>query len=624
MATSFHNEKPSFESKHRFAAGSTPVSEETELNDYKGTAEVENLSDSPVEVSHIQAAAIGEPSKEGFFHRGTMGRVVDSYRRAKVTNDNDPEAEMMSQFSNAGLKQMLKTRHVVMMSLGTGIGTGLLIANGKGLSNSGPAPLIIGYGLVSTVTYFMVQAAGELAVAFPTLPGSFNAYTSMLVSKPFGFATTWLYCVQWMTMFPMELIAMTMTIRFWTTSIDPDVFVVIFYCFLLVVHFIGVDAYGETECILNLFKILMVIGFIIYTITLTAGGVSGTGYLGGKYWHDPGAFVGNNAASRFKGVCYVLVTGYFSYGGTELFVLSVNEQENPRKTTPTATKTTIYRILFVYILTMILLGFTVPNTHPRLMGSPYAKEGVQSVSPYVLAAYAHNVRVLPHFINAVVMLSMVSMSSSSMYASSRLFCSLAQQGYCPKFLDYVDRRGRPLRAQILCFIVGTIGYAASSNKREVVFSWLSAIAGLSELFTWSSIMLSHVRFRQAIRYHGKDINELGYKANTGVWGSVYGVFFSLLVFAAQFWVALSPPNSGGECNANDFFQSYLAFPIWLTFYIGYMLWNRDFTFLIPLDKVDLDSHRRYYDPELLRQEDEEHKQAMKHASIWVRLHHFFC
>ncbi|CAR29591.1 ZYRO0G12342p [Zygosaccharomyces rouxii] len=618
MASSFHSEKRSFDSKHRLGSN-TPVSEETQINDYKGT--VENLSDSPVEVSNIQTEGIDGPPKQGFFQRGILGRVVDSYRRADIPGQDDPEGDMVS---NAGLKQALKTRHVAMMSLGTGIGTGLLIANGKGLSNAGPAPLLIGYGLVSVNTYFMVQAAGELAVAFPTIPGSFNAYTSQLVSRPFGFATTWLFFVQWLTMFPMELIAMTFAVRFWTTRVDADVFVLIFFVFLFIVHFIGVEAYGETEFFLNLFKVLMVIGFVIFAICVAAGGAGDSGYIGAKYWHDPGAFVSHTAEGRFKGVCYVLVSAYFSYGGTELFVLSVNEQENPRKTIPTATKTTIYRIIFIYLLTMVLVGFTVPNNHPRLMGSPYAKEGVQSVSPYVLAASYHHVRVLPHFINAVVMLALVSMSNSAMYAAPRLICSLAQQGYCPKYFDYIDRRGRPTRALVLCFIIGVIAFASSSEKRETIFSWLSAIAGLSELFTWSSIMLSHVRFRAAIKVQGKDINELGYKSNTGVWGSAYGVFFSLLVFAAQFWVALSAPNSGGKCSASDFFQSYLALPIWLTFYVGFMLWTRDFTFLIPLNKVDLDSYRRYYDPELLRQEDEEHKQAMKSASIWIKLHSFFC
>lgn len=617
-----HSKDASVHSKNAMNS-STPVSVET-VEDYKGTPVADNLSDSPVEVSQIQSEGIDGPPKQGFFQRGIVGRVVDSYRRAQPTAEHDPEAEMMSTFSNSGLKQALKTRHVVMMSLGTGIGTGLLVANGKGLSNAGPAPLIIGYGLVSINTYFMVQAAGEMAVAFPTLPGSFNAYASLFVSKPFGFATTWLFFIQWLTMFPLELITMAMVVRFWNTKIDSDVFVLIFFCFLFVVHFIGVEAYGETEFFFNLCKILMVIGFIIFSIVLTAGGVSGTGYIGGKYWHDPGAFVGHGRESQFKGVCFVLVSAYFSYGGTELFVLSVNEQENPRKTTPTATKTTIYRILFVYLLTMILVGFTVPNNTPRLMGSPYAEPGVQSVSPYVLAAYVHNVKVLPHFINTVVMLAVVSMSSSAMYAAPRLICSLAQQGYCPKFMDYVDRRGRPTRGLLVCFIVGVLGFSAHSAQRETIFSWLSAVAGLSELFTWSSIMLSHVRFRQALKRQGRDVNELGYKANTGVWGSAYGVFFSILVFIAQFWVALSAPNSGGKCSVNDFFQSYLALPIWLTLYFGYMIWRKDFTFMNPLDKIDLDFHRRYYDPELLRQEDQENKEALKRASIWIKLRAFFC
>lgn len=137
-------------------------------------------------------------------------------------------------------------------------------------------------------------------------------------------------------------------------------------------------------------------------------------------------------------------------------------------------------------------------------------------------------------------------------------------------------------------------------------------------------MLSHIRFRKAMKVQGRSLDEVGYKANTGIWGSYYGVFFNMLVFMAQFWVALSPIGNGGKCDAQAFFESYLAAPLWIFMYVGYMVYKRDFTFLNSLDKIDLDFHRRVYDPEIMRQEDEENKERLKNSSIFVRVYKFWC
>lgn len=57
--------------------------------------------------------------------------------------------------------------------------------------------------------------------------------------------------------------------------------------------------------------------FLFLGIVLVCGGGPKGGaydhYIGGKYWHDPGAF-----ANGFKGVCAVFVTAAFAFSGTEL------------------------------------------------------------------------------------------------------------------------------------------------------------------------------------------------------------------------------------------------------------------------------------------------------------------
>ncbi|AET38372.1 amino acid permease Ecym_2662 [Eremothecium cymbalariae DBVPG len=564
------------------------------------------------------------PISGGDGHRdGLFQRIVDSFKRVEgeVRNSSDLEDGEVTSAHSTKLKQNMKTRHVVLMSLGTGIGTGLLVANASSLHFGGPGGLLIGYFFVSIISYIMMQAAGEMAVAYPTLPGNFNAYSSIFISKPFGFATVWLFCIQWTTILPLELITSSIVVKYWTTKINADIFVLIFYLFILCIHFCGARGYGETEFIFNSCKVLMVAGFIIVGILINCGAVGDDGYIGGKYWHEPGAFAAGSGIDRFKGIAYVLVTAYFSYGGMELYALSVNELPNPRKAIPSACAKGVYRILIIYMLTMVIIGFLVPHDSNKLLGS--GSSGVHP-SPYVLALSLHGIKIVPHIINAVILISVISVGNSAMYSGPRLLCSLAQQGYAPKILDYVDRQGRPLMALIICSVFGLIAFVAASKYEEDIFGWLAAISGLSELFTWTAICLSHFRFRRAMKLQGRSLETLGYRSTTGEWGSLYAVVFNVFVLIAQLWVAMIPMDNGGKFSVKSLFKSCLALPLWLSMAVGYMIVTKNWTILNPLSSISVDSHRRSYDVEVMKQEDLEYKQKMKRSKWYVRMSYTWC
>ena len=80
----------------------------------------------------------------------------------------------------------------------------------------------------------------------------------------------------------------------------------------------------------------------ILGIVINCGGAPHGTYLGGRYWHDPGAF-----SAGFKGVCSVFVTAAFAFAGTELVGLAAAETANPRKSLPTAVKQVFWRITLV-------------------------------------------------------------------------------------------------------------------------------------------------------------------------------------------------------------------------------------------------------------------------------------
>jgi len=75
---------------------------------------------------------------------------------------------------------------------------------------------------------------------------------------------------------------------------------------------------------------------------INCGGGQDSGYIGGKYWVNPGAF-----HNGFKGFCNILITAAFSFSGTELVGLAAAETHNPSKSLPTAIKQVFWRIALV-------------------------------------------------------------------------------------------------------------------------------------------------------------------------------------------------------------------------------------------------------------------------------------
>ncbi|AGO10817.1 AaceriAFR698Cp [[Ashbya] aceris (nom. inval.)] len=545
-------------------------------------------------------------------------RFLNSFKRAHGSGTDTEGGERNTKHEN--LKQTIKSRHMIMISLGTGIGTGLLVGSGTALHDGGPAGSAIGFLIMGTCVYCVIQAAGELAVCYASLAGGFNAYPSFLIDPALGFATAWVYCIQWLCVFPLELVTASITIKFWSRAVNPDVYVAIFYVLIITINFFGARGYAEAEFFFNSCKVLMMIGFFIVGILINTGAIGTSGYIGGKYWRDPGSLGGNNGFQHFKGIVATLVNAAFSLGCSEFVALTAAEQANPRKSIPAAAKKMIYKIFVVFLGSVILLGFLVPKNAPELMGST---ESDVHVSPYVIAVRMHGVNVVPSFINAVILLSVLSVGNSAFYSSSRLLHSLAEQNYAPKVFKYIDRAGRPLMAMIVSILFGTICFVAASPKEEEVFKWLLAISGLSQLFTWSTICISHVRFRRALAVQGYSTDELGFKAQTGVIGSYCSAIMMVLALVGQFWVSLVPMGTS-KPNVESFFTGYLAMPMFLLCYFGYKVWNKDWRLFIRADQIDLVSHRRIFDADVLKQEDKEYRAKLRNSSIWHRIADFWC
>ncbi|GME70005.1 unnamed protein product [[Candida] boidinii] len=544
---------------------------------------------------------------------------VDSFKQIEINMDDvDPNLSAMEKANirsaRAPLKRSLKNRHIQMIAIGGSIGTGLFVGAGGALASGGPAALLIGWLLTGIMIYCTVQALGELAVTFP-VSGSFIIYNARFVSTPWGFCMAWNYVLNWIITLPLELVAAAITINYWDKTTNSAAWVVIFYVLIVLINFFGVKGYGEAEFIFSIIKVIAIIGFAILGIVLVCGGGPHGGYMGGKYWHEPGAF-----SHGFHGVCSVFVTAAFSFAGTELCGLAAAETENPRKSLPKATKQVFWRITLFYIISLTLIGLLVPYNDERLLNGSSSADA--KASPFVIAIVNAGISGLPSVMNVVIMIAVLSVGNSAVFGCSRTIASLADMGFAPQCFGYIDREGRPLVGVVITLAFGLLCFLAASPKQNDVFTWLLALSGLCTIFNWGSICFCHIRFRRALAIRGRGTDELAFTSQCGVIGSWFGVLMNVLILIAQFYVALFP--IGAEPSAEGFFESYLTVPVLILFYVVYLVWKKDFTFFIRARDIDIDTGRREVDLDLLKQEIAEEKAYIASKPFYFRFYKFWC
>ncbi|PRT56248.1 General amino-acid permease GAP1 [Wickerhamiella sorbophila] len=553
--------------------------------------------------------------------RGLWRDIIDGFKPAqmeKIDTTGMTEEEVQAiMMSRQPLKRKLKNRHIQMIAIGGSIGSGLFIGSGGSFKTGGPAAVIIGFAIIGFMLFGTMNALGELAVRFP-ISGSFSIYSVRFLDPSWGFAMGWNYALQWLVVYPLELIAAAVVINYWNyddngaTNVNKAAWVSLFYFIISMVNVFGVRGYGETEFILSIIKVIAVVGFCIFGIVIAAGGGPNHHYIGAHYWYDPGAF-----ANGFKGVAAVFVNAAFAFSGTELSGLAAAETANPQKALPRAVKQVFWRILLFYIVSLTIVSMLVPYTDPNL-GT--AADG--SSSPFVIAIKNAGVSGLPSVFNTVIILAVLSVANSSVFGCSRTLTALAQVGMAPKIFKYIDREGRPMVSIMATIIFGLLCFLSAYKDYGTVFDWLLAFSGLSSIFTWGSICLCHIRFRVAMHKQGRSLDELAFKAQAGVYASWVGFGINVAVLGLQFWVALWPP--GGSPDASVFFQAYLSAPVVIAFYVGHKLWTRNWKFYVRSKDMDLDSGRREVDIATLERENVEERAYIQSRSIFYRIYRFWC
>ncbi|EWY84344.1 hypothetical protein FOYG_14096 [Fusarium oxysporum NRRL 32931] len=527
------------------------------------------------------------------------GLTVDSFRKLHY-------GEGVVEFD-----RRMKPRHLQMIAIGGSIGSGFFVGSGLALHKGGPASLLLNFMITGVMIFNVVQALGELAIMYPVSGGPYT-YASRFIDPSWGFALGWNYVLSNTSTFALELTVCAITIQYWDMQTNPGVWIAVFLALVIIVNIFGAIGYAEEEFWASLFKLAAVVIFLIIAVVLVCGGGPDGGqydhYWGARLWHEsPGAF-----KNGFKGFCSVFVTAAFSFSGTELVGFAVAEAKNPALSMPGAIKQVFWRITIFYIVGLFFIGLLIRSDDPSLLSnSSYSNA---KTSPFVLIPkYAH-LYGLDHVMNAIILISVLSIGVATVFGASRTLTALAQQGYAPQIFTYIDKSGRPLISTAVVFFFSLIAFVNLNDKGPVIFDWLQAISGLSTLFMWASICLAHIRFRQAWKYNGGTLDEIPFKAMFGVAGSWVGFILVVVALVAQFYTAIvAPPGQPGFGTAEGFFKQYLGLPVLLFFLACGIIWKRQG--LLTVKKINVNAGRAVHDWEAIAA----YKRHVASFPAWKRL-----
>ncbi|RAL02324.1 dicarboxylic amino acid permease agtA [Aspergillus ibericus CBS 121593] len=495
----------------------------------------------------------------------------------KYVTNFDAEENVEQVPGDHELHRALKARHISMIAIGGAIGTGLIIGTGSALAKAGPASILISYSVVGFVVYLVMCGLGEMAAWLP-LSSGFTGYAVRFCDPALGFALGWTYWFKYIIVTPNQLTAGALVISYWIhpDRVNAGVWITVFLVLIVTINYFGVRFFGEFEFWLSSFKVIVILGIILLSFILMLGGGPDHDRKGFRYWKDPGAFntyIDDGAAGRFYAFWATMVSATFAYLGTELVGVTVGEAENPRKTIPRAIKLTFFRIVVFYILSVLLVGTLVPYNSKELIFATNQSSSA-AASPFVVAVKLAGIPVLPHILNACILLFVFSAANSDLYIATRTIYGLSREGKAPSFLSKTDSRGVPVYALILCSSIACIAYMNVSSDSKTVFHYFVDLVTIFGLLTWISLLVTHIYFVRARQAQNVPLADLTYRAPLGTAGSYAALAFCIIICLTKSFDCFTHNKKWGTFDYKTFITAYLGIPLYLILIFGYKLVTR--------------------------------------------------
>ncbi|WP_082468802.1 amino acid permease [Sciscionella sediminilitoris] len=378
----------------------------------------------------------------------------------------------------------LSRRHVQMIAIGGSIGVGLFLGSGGRMHSIGPA-LVLAYALCGLAGFFVMRALGELALYRPS-SGSFVTYSREFIGPWAGFASGWMYWMNWATTGVAEITAVGTYVQKWAPGMPQWITALLALGVLLLINLISVKVFGELEFWFSVLKVVAICAFLAVGIFIAIDGSN----MGGGVTAGPHNLVagGGFFPNGFGVVLISLQAVIFAYSAIEMVGITAGETANPQKVLPKAVNAVAWRIAVFYIGSILLLGMALPHTMYN-----------GDASPFVMVFSKVGIPAAGDLMNVVVITAALSSCNSGLYSTGRILRSLAQRGEAPRFAGRMSSRQVPVGGIALTAIVYLAGIVLNFFVPKEAFDLATSVAGVGVIATWAAFLYSNARFNARTR-----------------------------------------------------------------------------------------------------------------------------
>ncbi|KAJ7219477.1 amino acid permease/ SLC12A domain-containing protein, partial [Mycena pura] len=384
------------------------------------------------------------------------------------------------------------------------IGTALFVQIGSALTKGGPGTgsLFLAFTIWSTFILAINNCLSEMVTWIP-IASPFVHFADKFVDPTLGFCAGVNFFVFEAALVPFEVVAFNLVLQFWTDKIPiAAVIAFVLLCYALL-NLFAVGWYGESEFWLSVGKVILAVGLMLFTFFTMIGGNPLRDIYGFRSWDLPGApfaeHIKTGSLGRFLGLLTCLIQASFTIAGPDYVSMTAGEVELPRRTLPRAFNSVFVRLTIFFVLGSLCVGIVVPYSDPALLKALSDARPGAGASPYVIAMERMHIPVLPHIVNALVLMSIFSAGNSYVYCASRTLFGLALQGKMPRFLARCTRRGVPIYSVATTLAVALLSFLQVSNNAAVVLQWFVNLVTASQLLNYAIISLTYLKFYYAMQ-----------------------------------------------------------------------------------------------------------------------------
>src|SRR2546429_6458361 len=360
------------------------------------------------------------------------------------------------------------------ISIGGAIGTGLFLGSGFAIGLAGPG-VLVSYVIGALIALLLMGCLAEMAVAHPT-SGSFGAYAEHYIGPLTGYLVRYAYWTGNVLAVGTEVTAIALYMHFWFPSLPGWLSIVGFSALLIAVNARSVNVFGAVEYWFSAIKvteIVLFIGLASFIVRRASGAQAGAGGAAAAVGFHNYTADGGFLPKGMWGVWVAVIIAIFSYFSVEMIAVAAGEAAQPEVAVRRAFRSTVFRLILFYLLTLALVLAIVPWTAAGIEESPFVKVMRALGVPGAAGIF--------HF---VILVAALSAMNSQLYITTRMMFSLSRAGHAPRRFGVLNRRGVPVQALLFSSIGIALAALLSIVAPQSAFILMVSISAFGAMFTW--------------------------------------------------------------------------------------------------------------------------------------------